>query len=151
MKIEGYLSMLALFISLGTAAFEYFWNIKINKTNLESEFVMDIYREFLIVKIPEARNYIHYGDEVLRDTDKLVDVLNEIRHASLFYKYKDKAYYHHLCKKLQLLEDKLIMGTGSMTNDEFVMFNNELNGSIEEIYSIIMKKYKGEKINYKEN
>ncbi|MBO5239147.1 MAG: hypothetical protein J6B50_10310 [Lachnospiraceae bacterium] len=149
MRLEVWLSILALLISIGTAVFEYFWNIRINKTNLESELLKDVYKDFLMTKIPEARNFIHYGNDILSDTDKLVDILNEIRHASLFYKYKDKKYYNYLCFKLQALEDKLVMKTGSMSNDDFVIFNADLNKSIEEIYDIIIKKYKGEKIIYK--
>lgn len=147
--IEGWLSILALVISIGTAVFEYFWNVRINKTNLEAELVKDAYKDFLMIKIPEARNYIHYGDETLSDTDKLVEVLNEVRQASLFYKFKDKRYYTVLCYKLQNIEDKLVMKTGKMSNDDFSVFNTELNRDIEEIYQIIIKKYHGEKIKTK--
>ena len=147
--IEGWLSIVALVISIGTAVFEYFWNVRINKTNLEAELIKDTYKDFLMIKIPEARNYIHYGDETLSDTDKLVEVLNEVRQASLFYKFKDKRYYTFLCYKLQKIEDKLVMKTGKMSNDDFSVFNIELNRDIEEIYQIIIKKYHGEKIKTK--
>ena len=57
---------------------------------------------------------IHYNNQTVSDTDDLINVLNEIRQASLFFKYKDKEYYKTLYDKLQDLENKLVVKTGKM-------------------------------------
>ena len=144
--LELVLSVLAIMISVCSVIFEYFWNQKINRTNLEADFFKDIYGEYLMKKIPEARNVIHYNNQVVSDTDDLINVLNDIRQSSLFFKYKDKEYYKTLCDNLQGLEDKLVKKTGKMNDDDYAEFIQEINTDIEGIYDIIMKKYVGKKI-----
>jgi len=145
-SLELLLSIVAIIISIGSIFFEYFWNQKINRTNLEADFFKDIYGEYLMRRIPEARNVIHYNAQKVSDTDDLINVLNDIRQASLFYKYKDKIYYKMLCEKLQGLEDTLVKRTGKMSDDDYAEFIQEINTDIEAIYDIIMKKYIGKKI-----
>lgn len=144
--LELVLSVLAIIISVGSVIFEYFWNQKINRTNLEADFFKDIYGEYLMKRIPEARNVIHYNNQIVSDTEDLINVLNDIRQSSLFYKYKDKGYYKILCGKLQGLEDKLVQKTGEMSDDDYAEFIQEMNADIEGIYDIIMKKYIGKKV-----
>lgn len=148
-KIEFLLSVIAIIISIGSIFFEYFWNQKINRTNLEADFFKDIYGVYLMKKIPEARRIIHYNNNNISDTDDLIRVLNEIRQDSLFYKYKDKDYYKLLCKNLQGLEDKLVEKTGRMSDDDYAEFIQEINTDIENIYDIIMRKYVGKTIKRK--
>lgn len=144
--LELILSVLAIIISIGSVISEYFWNQKINRTNLEADFFKDIYGEYLMRKIPEARNVIHYSNQVVSDTDDLINVLNDIRQSSLFFKYKDKEYYKTLYDNLQGLEDKLVKKTGKMNDDDYAEFIQEINTDIEDIYDIIMKKYVGKKV-----
>lgn len=146
LSLELFLSILAIVISVSCAIFEYFWNQKINKTNLEADFFKEIYGDYLMTKIPKARQYIHYNDGNVSDTDDLIEVINNMRHSSLFYKYKDNEYYKLLCKQLQHLEDILVSKTGSLSDDDYVEFVQEVNADIESIYKIIMKKYIGKKI-----
>lgn len=145
-SLELFLSVLALIISIGSSLFEYFWNQKINKTNLEAEFFKDIYSDYLMKKIPDARNVIHYNNNIVSDTDDLIEVLNDIRQSSLFYKYKDRNFYNLLRKQLQELEDKLVSKTGQMSDDDYASFVQEINSDIENIYDTIMKKYIGKKV-----
>lgn len=146
LNLELFLSILAIIISIGSLFFEYFWNQKINRTNLEADFFKNIYGEYLMKEIPEARQFFHYNNHELSGTDDLIEVLNKIRQSSLFYKYKDKDYYNVLCNKLQDLEDKLVKKTGKISDDDYADFIQEVNNDIETIYDIIMKKYIGKKI-----
>ncbi len=144
--LELVLSILAIVISILSVFFEYFWNQKINRTNLEADFYKDIYGDFLMSKIPKARNVIHYNNQIVSDTDDLIDVLNDIRHSSLFYKFKDKKFYKELCNQLQGLENKLVSKTGkTLDNDDYLDFIQEINSDIEVIYNTIMNKYIGKK------
>lgn len=143
---ELILSILAILISICAIFFEYFWNQKINKTNLEADFFRNIYGDFLMNKISKARNIIHYNNQKISDTQDLIDVLNDIRHSSLFYKYKDKSFYNLLCERLRTLEDKLVSKTDKiLDNDDYSDFIQETNSDIETIYNIIMNKYIGKK------
>lgn len=144
--LELILSILALVISIGSVGFEYFYNQKINRTNLEADFFKDIYGDFLMHKIPKARTVIHYNNQIISDTDDLIEALNDIRRSSLFYNYQDPKFYKALSKHLQNLEDELVSKTGEiLDNNEYLEFIQEINSDIETIYGIIMNKYIGKK------
>lgn len=146
LSLELVLSILAIVISILSVFFEYLWTQKINRTNLEADFFKDIYGDFLMKKVPEARNYIHYNNQLVSDTENLIDVLNDIRRASLFYKYKDKKFYNDLCEQLRKLEDILVTKTDKMLdNDDYSDFIQEINAGIESIYNIIMNRYIGKR------
>lgn len=148
--LELILSILAIIISIISVVFEYFWNQKINRTNLEADFFKGIYGDFLMNKIPKARTVIHYNNQIISDTDDLIEVLNEIRRSSLFYNYQDQKFYKRLCKHLQSLENELVSKTGEiLSNNEYLEFIQEINSDIEIIYNIIMNKYIGKNNSYK--
>lgn len=128
LTLELLLSILAIIISVFSVFFEYYWSQRINRTNLEADFFKDIYGDYLMKKIPAARTVFHYSNHILSDTDDLIEVLNDIRRSSLFYKYKDKKFYKKLCTLLQGLEDKLVQNTGITLDDEYYgLFVNEVN------------------------
>lgn len=143
-SLELVLSILAIVISVITAIAEYMWNKSINTTNLEAEFYKDIYFEYLMKKIPQARQEIRYNNKKIEDIDKFVNVLNDMRRDSLFFRYKDKMFYDVLKKQLQDLEDYVTREScDELDADEFVTFSNKMSEQIEQIYGSIMKKYRG--------
>lgn len=143
-SLEMILAILAIIISVCTAVGEFIWNKAINVTNLESEFYKEIYFEYLMKKIPDARQEIRYNDSKVQDVVALTDVLNNMRQDSLFFKYKDKYFYGELKRMLQDLEDYLVQNNDKqMDADDFATVNNTINTKIEVIYDFIMKKYKG--------
>ncbi len=143
-SLELILAILAIIISVATAVAEYVWNKNINVTNLEAEFYKEIYFDYLMKKIPEARQEIHYNDSKVQDVEKLTDVLNNMRQDSLFFKYKDKPFYEKLKRLLQELEDYLVENNNKRIDaDDFTIVNSTINLKIEEIYEYIMMKYKG--------
>lgn len=146
-SLELLLSIIAILISIFSIFFEYVWNKKINRINLEADFFKEIYGDYLMKEIPNARNYFHYNNHILSDTGDLIDVLNEIRRSSLFYKYKDKKFYIDLCVCLQGLEDELVGKEGKIfkDDDDYTEFISGINKDIEKLYSIIMNKYIGKK------
>lgn len=145
--VELILSIIAIIVSVSTAIFEYMYNKKINRTNLEAEFFITIYGKSLMEKIPKARQVIHYDGVSISDTQDLIDELNNIRLSSLFYKYSDRTYYDELCNKLQSLEDVLIK-TDKLSGDDYAVFINNLNLRLENIYHFIMNKYIGKRKKY---
>ena len=142
-SIELILSILAIIISVAVAVGEYRWNKKINQTNLDAEFYKEIYFEYLMKRIPCARQAIRYNNEKVEDTGELQDCLNDLRRESLFFRYKDRDFYDKLKSLLQEFEDYLVTNSKGMDADEFSSFNNRMNKYIEEVYKIIMTKYKG--------
>lgn len=146
-SLELVLSVLAIIISVVVAIVEYVWNKWINTTNLEAEFYKDIYFEYLMKTIPEARQEIRYNNKKIEDIDKFTNVLNDMRRDSLFFRYKDKAFYDKLKNQLQSLEDYVtqVSSKDEVDAEEFSTFTSKMSEQIEQIYDSIMKRYKGRK------
>lgn len=148
--LEMVLSIIAIVISVIAIGFEFFGSQRINRINLEAKFYEEIYNDFLLEKIPCARNKLTYNNNIISGTEELIDVLNEIRRKSLFFKYRDEKYYEKLCKYLQDFEDELVKKSDvSLDNEQFCTFTKYVNDSLEEIYNIIISKYTGKLINWK--
>lgn len=144
LNLEMVLSLIAIIISLVAIAFEFFGNQRINRVNLRSIYYEKIYNDFLVTKIPEARNKLIYNNNNVSNTDELIDVLNDMRRKSLFFKYQDEKFYKRICSMLQNLEDKLVTnGEKTLDSDEYCKFTNEVKESIEKIYKAIFDRYTG--------
>lgn len=144
LNIELVLSIIAIIISLVAIAFEFFGNQRINRVNLRSTYYEEIYNGFLVTKIPEARNKLIYNNNRISNTDELIDVLNDMRRKSLFFKYQDEKFYKKICDLLQNLEDKLVTdGDKSLDSDEYCSFTKAVKESIDKIYKTIFDRYTG--------
>lgn len=88
------ISVLAFLLSLCVAIAEARRDYKITKISIEFEFYREIYKEHLIKKIPEAR-YLMWIDKYghVKDTQPLIDELNEIRRDSLYFLYNNVSFY----------------------------------------------------------
>ncbi len=136
-------SILALGVSVASPAFEYWWNRKINVKNLQSQYFMTIYGKYLMEDLPNAREYIHFNNNELSGTEKLIDVLRNIRKSSLFFKSSDNNFYKKLLTTIQGFEDYLVLANPRMTNDQFIEFHNNCNIHIDNIYCCINDAYIG--------
>ena len=140
---EIIISIIALGISILGVIFEWVSTQRSIRVSLEADYYKSIYEEYLIIRIPKARQLIKYNESILSDVEPLVKELNDMRRASLFFKYKDKNFYERIYELLQSLEDKLVTRCGEMDHDKFAEFTSELNGDIEVIYETINKNYLG--------
>jgi len=143
-KIELILSIIAIVISLLAIAFEFLGNQRINRINLEANFYEKIYNEFLINDLPNARNKLVYNNNIVTGVETLIDILNDVRRKSLFFKYRDEKFYNKLCSLLQGLEDELVKKSDiRLENEEFCKFIEYVKESMEKIYDFIISKYTG--------
>lgn len=140
-------SIIAVIVALGVAVIQHQREIKINQTNLESIYFNEIYMKYLITKIPNARKYIYIDrDGNLRDTEKIIDELNNMRQDSLYYYYNDVGFYDKLKKTCQDLEDYLInTSTTPLTGEDQTEFFNKLKTKLQDIYLVINNKFLGKK------
>lgn len=148
--MESTLSIIAIVISVITIGFEFFGGQRINRINLEAHFFEIIYNEYLLEKLPNARNKVVYNNHMVTGTEELVDVLNNIRRNSIFFKYRDKKFYDNVCNHLQNFEDELVKKSDrKLEEEQYIDFVKCLNNSLEEIYDIIITKYTGKIKSYK--
>ncbi|MGX7202408.1 hypothetical protein BCR22_07460 [Enterococcus plantarum] len=144
MKIESWLSIIAVIVSVVSLFWQNYKENKHHKANLESEYFKEIYLDYLVNEIPKARKPIVFSNGKIIGTDQMIEVLNNIRQDSLFFKFEDNKYYDQIYSKLQSLENKYVESSDvNMTNDEFSKFHSETDSSMTEIYRIITNKYIG--------
>ena len=135
---------LALALSAIALVITYSQNKKINEINLMSVYFNDIFKEYLLEKIPVALNKIRISetDEKIKDFDDFLTQLDELRKKALYFKYNDKAFYDNLKNSLLNMEDWILdCSVARFVGNEQKDFYNELQIKVQEIYRIISDKY----------
>lgn len=143
-KISLLLSILALIISVAVAYYQNRKENERNKTNLWADYFNTIYKEHLIYKIPESRNYLQFVDNKLIGTEKLIFELNQIRKDSVFFRYNNNSYYVKLKTLLQNLEDYIVKTEEkAFEGGEQTDVMNRIELELDGIYDLISTAYVG--------
>ena len=112
------LSAVSAIASAISAVLMYMQTAKINKFYVNKTYHSKIFDDFLIYKLPIARQDIKFDDEgKLINTQSFVDELSNLRNNSLFYKYKSKEFYNDIKKQTQEIED-YVMNLGNEKTDK---------------------------------
>lgn len=112
------LSAVSAIASAISAVLMYMQTVKINKFYVNKTYHSKIFDDFLIYKLPIARQDIKFDDEgKLINTQSFVDELSNLRNNSLFYKYKSKEFYNDIKKQTQEIED-YVMNLGNEKTDK---------------------------------
>ncbi|WP_341323505.1 hypothetical protein NSQ62_08510 [Solibacillus sp. FSL H8-0523] len=140
-------AIVAILVSLFVAIIQYNKEIKLNRINLESVYINEIYKEYLITGLPNARKHLHITpDGQLLYIDKLVNELNSMRQSSLYYLYNDKEFYNRLKNNCQLMEDFLVdMSSKEILGEDQVEFYNKIQSQMKDIYKVVNEKFMGKK------
>lgn len=142
--MEINLDAIALALSAIALVITYLQNKKINEINLMSVYFNDIFKEYLLDKIPIALSKIRISDtdEKIKDFDDFLMQLDELRKKALYFKYNDKTFYDNLKNNLLNMEDWMLECSASkFVGNEQKDFYNELQIKVQEIYRIISDKY----------
>lgn len=141
------ISIISLFVGIGIAIYEVIENRRINNISLESVYFDSLYKDFLLKQIPIARTKIIFDkDSKLSDTDELIDILNEMRNNSLYFRYVDKDFYDKIKELLQDLEDFIMSSSDKkIAGEDQTDFFKTMQDKISAIYELMLSKYKGEK------
>ncbi len=137
------ISICAFLVSIVVPIFEFLWNQKMNRHNLEAEYFKDTYGEILYNNIPKAIQYIHYDGKKVSGTDNIIDVLRDIRVRSVYFKVADETFYKRIKGAVQDLEDFIITTDENMSSAQFASFYGAINEKIEIIYKNMSDKYIG--------
>lgn len=138
------ISICAFIVSVFVPIFEFLWNQKMNKHNLEAEYFRDMYGEIMYQKIPTALEYFHFDGNKISGTDSMLDVLREIRVRSLYFKVADETFFNKLKSAVQDLEDYIVKTPDEMTTQQFTTFYAIVTQKIDVIYMSMSNKYIGE-------
>lgn len=142
------LSVLSFVVSIILAIYEIKKAKDLNDITLESVYFDDLYKEILVKRIPNSRAKMTFDSNYhLIGTDDLIDNIKELRKNSLYFQYADKKFYEKLKSKLFDIEDYIIkMEDKQVFGEEQIEFYNTVHNKLSDIYSLMLKKYKGNKI-----
>lgn len=138
------LAAIAIVVSLGSAAYQWYLDSRINKINLEADYFKTLYSQHLLYELPKARAYMRFSNGRLKDIDALIGELNKIRQDSLYFMYADKDFYTDIKIALGNLEDYLVkMGEESLNEEEQTEVFEQVQRKLEDIYKIFNDKFVG--------
>jgi len=151
--INNLIDVIAIIISLiALATSIYIWKKtddaqkQINNTNLESVIYLDVFKDFLINKIPLARNELYIDSKgKICEYSKLIDVLLELKKSALYFNYRNSVFYKKITKKVSKLEDILVISTSKIflgvEKDEKL---KEIDERLIDLYQYIVRGYFGD-------
>ncbi len=140
-------AIIAIIVSVIVASIQYNKEVKLTKINLESVYINEIYKEYLITRLPNGRKHLHINPQgKLLYIDKLTTELNSMRQSSLYYLYNDKDFFDRLKNSCQEMEDYLIdMSSKEILGEEQTEFYGKIQSQMKEIYRIVNEKFIGKK------
>lgn len=149
MEIGDVIAIVISVVSILFSIYSFFKNNelsrKINSVNLESELYMDIFKDFLLEKIPRTRNkiYIDSNGKVC-GYDELINVVIDLKKKSVYFSYRKHTFYKNLREKLSEIEDNLVETEGrTYLGRDSVSFLTEIDRLLESLYCFILDSYFG--------
>lgn len=143
MEIAAFImSIIALIVSIVISFVEIRNSNKINKINLDSEYINEIFKNYLLIEIPQKRKFIKFdGKGKLTGISEIKQVLNNMLKDSLYFRFADKSFYDTLKTIISNLEDFLVEKNSKVfESTEHAELLSYIDKSIEDIYSTIEKK-----------
>jgi len=133
------ISIAAFLVSIIAIIVTFCQNKSITTLNLQSRYFEKIFDKYLIEKIPKARTYIQYINNRLVDADKLIDVLDNVKSDSLYFKYNNNKFYESLKSNIDDLGKFLSECSNIDESDQDKQADNikEIGNKITNIYQII--------------
>lgn len=136
------LSNVLAIIALLASIIGWYRDKKAEKRAHEFDLFQNVYQEFLIKRLPEARDRICItSDGKDPDTDGLINELHNLRKASIYYKYAEPQFFLELRNKLWELEDYLVTLPDNLRETPKVIAEQTMNKCLQDIYKCILKKF----------
>lgn len=119
-------------------------NRNMNITNLQARYFEEIFKEYVVKKIPDAVEKLCFEEGRLSPNYKeLNNVMMDMICSAKYYAYAKHDFYSELKAKTQNLEDKLIIQAGKKLDeiDLQVKFVYEVHQDIMDIVTYINQNY----------
>lgn len=136
--VSNIIALIAIIISVYGLIRDY----RIEKRAHEFDIFRDVYKEFLVKRLPEARSQISITRAgVISGVDNLIGELTSLRKASIYFQYAEPQFYDNLKKTLWDLEDYLVMLPTPFVGEPRANFEFEVNIKLAAIYRCLLKKF----------
>lgn len=139
--ITNTIAILALVASMASI---YFQN-KVSKASLESDFFIKTFQNFLIEDIPDSVEILRFDESgLLTDFDQLSTNLTKLKKKILYFKYRDNRFYGQLKNKIDEIDDfVIILYSKKRDKNQQDEDMEKLNQKIKELYSVMFSYYFG--------
>lgn len=117
---------------------------KLNTTNLQAIFYEEIFKKYLVEKIPEAIRRLDYRNGRLDNNYKQINMtLLQMMDECAYFAYANDEFYNELRRKCEELDEKLVKERGNNTSDreQQVKFIYSVHEDIKEIVKYINRNY----------
>lgn len=131
-------------LSLGFSLLAFYQEKKMNITNLQAVYFSEIFREYIIEKIPDAVSLLHFEGYKLSSSYKnLNNIMMDMLKSAKYYAYAKHDFYITLKEKVQTLEDKLIICSSKevKSKDEQMEFIYSVHQDVKKIVIYINQNY----------
>lgn len=136
--LELLVSIFALIISVSVAVIEYKSNKKFKKIDVSVGYYDEVFKDFLLVKIPDCMMKMSHDTEQKKlNADLLKQTLKDIRKKIYFLQFHNPDAYHVLYQKIQDLEDYLVLHININDNIEYVQIVSEIQTKLTDVYKCI--------------
>lgn len=142
--IAAIIAGISIIISVVSARTSVKQNQKLHEIDMKAHYYSDVFDEYLLKKIPLARQYLRFNGEVLVDGQNFADTLSDMLKAALYFKYDHAVFYEELKEKTQNLEDYILQtGNKKINAADHGDIYKEIQTKLEDIYKCINKYYVG--------
>lgn len=140
-KAEMFSNVFAL-IALVLSVINWYREKKSEKRAHEFDLFSDIYKEYMVKRLPEARNRICITRSgKITQVDGLIQELNGLRKASIYFQYAEPDFFENLRKKLWQLEDYLVMLPDPLIGEQRANFDFDVNRMLKDVYQCLLDKF----------
>lgn len=130
--------VLALIASFITLLITFSHEKKLNSINLLSNFYLDIYKDFLVDTLPEARERLQFINNKLTGQTQLINELGKMKRKSMFFRYTKPVFYKKLKKEIDNLEQTIADNCNRISDsDDQEKFNKEITDKLTSMYDLI--------------
>ena len=138
------LSVLAIIVSIWSAIASYHQMQRGQRISLEADYFSDIFKDYLLNRIPNAWRKITFSDGEIIQDDDLTNVLVELGKKSQYFMFSDNDFYLELKEKLQGIEDDLVNAHNyNYSKRQQESFKKKISRQLHDMYHFINKKYYG--------
>lgn len=144
MESSDIIAILALIVALAEIIVTAYQSRNMNSTNLQAMYFEEIFKDYMINKIPEAADNLHYDGELLSSGYRvLVDVIMDMVNECKYFAYAKHTFYSNLKVKCIALEDELIRMANTPCDTEQERKENiyHVHEEIVEIIKLINDNY----------
>lgn len=138
------LSVLAIIVSICSAVATYHQTQRGQRISLEADYFSDIFKDYLLNRIPKAWRKIAFSDgEIIQDND-LTNELVKLSKESQYFMFSDNDFYIELKEKLQNIEDELVNAHNyNYSKRQQASFMKRISRQLHDMYHFINKRYYG--------